>query len=292
MRYLYLHGFASGPTSEKAAFLRERFAEQNLTLETPNLAPGDFSKLTLTNKLNELAKTLATPPTLEGSAPALPRPAKNESSPTASPNNPRPQDANNESAPPTAASGCSVTLQKPEASPYDDRPHGANAGSPPPTAASGCNVTLLGSSLGGYVATLYAHQHPDHIHQLILLAPAFGFPTRWLESEPPEAIAAWQKTGSHTVYHHGLQQDAQIGYQLVTDAQQYPDYPTIPPTIPTLIIHGKNDETVPIESSHHFLRINTHATLVELDADHRLTQSNTLRSIWQLVADALDPGVA
>ena len=39
---------------------------------------------------------------------------------------------------------------------------------------------LMGSSLGGYLAALYACQHPE-IERLILLAPAFQFPRRWRE---------------------------------------------------------------------------------------------------------------
>jgi fermentation-respiration switch protein FrsA (DUF1100 family) len=251
MRYLYLLGFASGPGSEKAAFLRDRFHELGLTLETPALVPGEFSQMTISGKLAELQKVLASPPP----------------KPTATTTSPRPEGASNEMPQPTAASGSSGTL-------------------------AGSSITLVGSSMGGYVATLHAAQNPERIDKLILLAPAFGFPTRWLQRaaslpahpDDPECtltvLDAWQQTGFHTVYHHERKQDEQIGYQLVTDAEQYLDFPTISPEISILILHGKNDETVPIEYAQNFLERNPHAKFVSFDADHRLTDPAILNAIW------------
>ena len=45
-RIVYLHGFASGPSSRKARFFAERFAELGIGLEIPDLAQGDFARLT------------------------------------------------------------------------------------------------------------------------------------------------------------------------------------------------------------------------------------------------------
>ncbi|MGB8703012.1 MAG: YqiA/YcfP family alpha/beta fold hydrolase [Thermosynechococcaceae cyanobacterium] len=53
MNYLYLHGFASGPQSAKAVYLRDRFAEQGLDLQIPDLNQADFSTLTLTRQLRQ-----------------------------------------------------------------------------------------------------------------------------------------------------------------------------------------------------------------------------------------------
>ena len=41
-------------------------------------------------------------------------------------------------------------------------------------------AVLIGSSLGGYLAALFASTHSE-VEKLILLAPAFGFPRRWRE---------------------------------------------------------------------------------------------------------------
>lgn len=52
--YFYLHGFASSPRSRKATDLRDRFAAQNLTLQTPDLNQNDFAHLTLTRQLQQV----------------------------------------------------------------------------------------------------------------------------------------------------------------------------------------------------------------------------------------------
>src|SRR5580698_8080809 len=44
--------------------------------------------------------------------------------------------------------------------------------------AHGDDVRLIGSSMGGYLAALYAARHPE-VTQLVLLAPAFDFARRW-----------------------------------------------------------------------------------------------------------------
>jgi pimeloyl-ACP methyl ester carboxylesterase len=48
---LYLHGFASGPLSNKARFFSNRFAQIGAALHCPDLAEGDFARLTLTKQL-------------------------------------------------------------------------------------------------------------------------------------------------------------------------------------------------------------------------------------------------
>src|SRR5579859_7208445 len=42
----------------------------------------------------------------------------------------------------------------------------------------GAPARLIGSSMGGYLAALYAATHPE-VDRLVLMAPAFGFSPRW-----------------------------------------------------------------------------------------------------------------
>jgi pimeloyl-ACP methyl ester carboxylesterase len=58
LRFLYLHGFASGVDSGKARFLRGRFAELGLNLEVPDLAQGDFENLTISGQLRVIDRHL------------------------------------------------------------------------------------------------------------------------------------------------------------------------------------------------------------------------------------------
>lgn len=52
-QYIYLHGFASSPQSNKAQYLRDRFAEINLHLNLLDLNQADFSRLTLTRQIQQ-----------------------------------------------------------------------------------------------------------------------------------------------------------------------------------------------------------------------------------------------
>ncbi|NJR70090.1 MAG: prolyl oligopeptidase family serine peptidase [Synechococcales cyanobacterium CRU_2_2] len=62
MRYLYLHGLASGPDSAKAKYLRDRFRSLGLSLEQPDFNQPDFASLTLTRQIHQVEALLATPP--------------------------------------------------------------------------------------------------------------------------------------------------------------------------------------------------------------------------------------
>ncbi|ACK64241.1 protein of unknown function UPF0227 [Rippkaea orientalis PCC 8801] len=69
--YIYLHGFASSPYSVKAQYLRDRFAQSQIPLILPDLNQGDFSNLTLTRQLQQVAaqfRETETPITLIGSS--------------------------------------------------------------------------------------------------------------------------------------------------------------------------------------------------------------------------------
>jgi pimeloyl-ACP methyl ester carboxylesterase len=56
MRFIWLHGFASAPTSTKARYLKERLAAKGRTLEIPDLNEPSFRDLTVTRMLDQLAK--------------------------------------------------------------------------------------------------------------------------------------------------------------------------------------------------------------------------------------------
>jgi hypothetical protein len=60
MQYIYLHGFASSPQSYKAQYLRDRFWEEEIDLQIPDLNQGDFAHLTLSRQI-EQTKSLFLP---------------------------------------------------------------------------------------------------------------------------------------------------------------------------------------------------------------------------------------
>jgi len=93
-RVVYLHGFASSPSSTKARYFREKLEAAGAVVDVPDLAEGDFQHLTITGQMRVLERV-----------------------------------------------------------------------------AGGRPVSLIGSSMGGYLAALYAARHTE-VERLALLAPA------------------------------------------------------------------------------------------------------------------------
>jgi len=82
-------------------------------------------------------------------------------------------------------------------------------------AAAGRPVALIGSSLGGYLAALYAARHPE-VSRLVLLAPAFGFVTEWPERLGAEAVELWRRTGTREVFHYADARMRPLGYPVLS----------------------------------------------------------------------------
>jgi predicted esterase YcpF (UPF0227 family) len=122
-------------------------------------------------------------------------------------------------------------------------------------------VCLIGSSMGGYLASLYAAGHSEAA-RLVLLAPAFGFAHRWDEKigEP--------KPSGFEVYHYGDNKVRRVHYGLIEDALRFPSAPDF--TQPAWIFHGLHDDVVPIKYSRDFAAAHANVRLSELDSDHEL----------------------
>jgi uncharacterized protein len=146
----------------------------------------------------------------------------------------------------------------------------------PPDAAA----TLIGSSLGGLTAAWLAERCPQ-VERLVLLAPAFGFLSHWLERLGESDVQQWRETGTYPVYHYQEQKPVPLSYQFLDDAANY-DETDLNRAIPTLIWHGQQDEVIPVEASRDYARSRPWVTLVELDSDHAL--ANVLPEIWQATA--------
>ncbi len=128
-------------------------------------------------------------------------------------------------------------------------------------------IALIGSSMGGYLAALYASRHAE-VERLVLLAPAFGFMRRWPSSFGAERLEHWRHTGRLDLYHYGDKALRSIGYQLIEDGSQYPDYPDF--RQPALIFHGAADTVVLPEYSTEFVSGHANAELRLVESDHEL----------------------
>jgi uncharacterized protein len=136
-------------------------------------------------------------------------------------------------------------------------------------------VTLMGSSLGGYLAALYAGRHKN-VERLILLAPAFQFPSRWRQRFSPDEFEQWRRAGGRDFYHYAYQSERTLGYQFVADAVKYEDEPDF--AQPALILHGSNDEVVPVEVSEKYAAGHGNVRLKIVPSNHALT--DVLEILW------------
>ncbi len=146
----------------------------------------------------------------------------------------------------------------------------------------GAPATLIGSSMGGYLAALYAARHPETV-RLLLLAPAFRFAEHWRETVGAQAMANWKRTGKLAIYHYARGTMANLDYGIVEESLRWESEPEFPQ--PAHIFHGMNDTVVPLRFSQEYAARHTHVQLTTVDSDHELTSA--LDSIWLQAKEAL-----
>lgn len=128
---------------------------------------------------------------------------------------------------------------------------------------------LVGSSFGGYTAALLAETDP-RVVGMVLLAPAFDFAPRLLARHGAEGMRHWQTVGQVETEHYAYGEPRPIRYELYADACRYSGRPAI--QVPTVIIHGKQDITVPPAGSIAVAQASAPATLRLVEDDHGLLQ--------------------
>ncbi len=137
-------------------------------------------------------------------------------------------------------------------------------------------IVLIGSSLGGYLAALYAARHAA-VSRLVLLAPAFQFHRLWTTELGPRRLQEWRENGTIPIFHHGEGREVPIGYQLMDDAGRHDPFP--PFRQPALIFHGTQDAVVPVQYSVAFAEAHRNVRLVQVESGHELTDA--LDEIWR-----------
>ena len=143
------------------------------------------------------------------------------------------------------------------------------------------SVVLVGSSLGALVSAFMAEKE-EKVKGLILIAPAFYFFSRWLKNLDKDTLNTWKDEGELPIYHYGYEQELPLSYQFIVDGKNYNETLLKRP-VPTLIFHGKNDEVIPIQSSHDYAQPREWVKLIELDSDHSL--NDRISDIWKQIQD-------
>jgi pimeloyl-ACP methyl ester carboxylesterase len=212
---LYLHGFASGPSSFKANAIVPELVASRYAVRVPDLNEGGFEHLTVTRALAQAKRLL-----------------------------------------------------------FD-------------------RTLVIGSSFGGYVATLLAHAD-ERVKALVLMAPAFDMAERMKSRYGERAIVAWRNAGYTEVEHYAWGGRHRIGYGLLEDAEKHPAFPKV--RVPTYVLQGERDDVVPAALAKRFLEANrAHVELELADDDHGLVASadRALAATKRLIARAgIEPAPA
>jgi pimeloyl-ACP methyl ester carboxylesterase len=197
-RFLYLHGFGSGPRSAKGLVFAEHYERRGVVLERLNLRVPSLEHLRLSTMITTVRAALGG---------------------------------------------------------EHDR------------------AVIIGSSLGGLTAARVA-ERDARVSGLILLAPAFRMIERWRE-RLGAGWDAWRDSGWLEIQDYAERCPARVDIGFADDAAAidaaghgWPDV-----RVPTLILHGRNDDTVDIELSRQFADSRRHVRLVELDDGHELIAS-------------------
>ena len=140
---------------------------------------------------------------------------------------------------------------------------------------------VIGSSMGGLAAANASSMRPDEDFVLILMAPAFGLAENW-EGMEDTGRNAWKTTGERR--YTGFELDIMLPWEFMEAAEKM-SWPI--PLHPTAIMHGKNDEVVPISFSRKVEKECSNVTLHEFDDTHRLKDS--MRFIFE-ISDSLRAG--
>ncbi len=123
-------------------------------------------------------------------------------------------------------------------------------------------IYLIGHSRGGGLVILKAAED-IRVKAVAAWAPISNIDLRW----PAEVLDQWQKTGVHYIYNARIQQDMPLYYQLIENYRANQDRLNIPAAVarltqPLLIIHGENDETLPVSMAHELKQLQPAAELV------------------------------
>lgn len=208
-RWLYLHGFASGPESAKGVALSAHYARQGLHLERLNLRQPSLEHL----RLSAMMKTVR-----------------------------------------DAIGG------------ERDR------------------AVLFGSSLGGLTACRVAEEDA-RVCALVLLAPAIRGLEQMRRRVGPEGMRRWEQTGWLETQDYAEKRMARVDFGFASELEAldarsggWPDV-----RVPTLLIHGRQDDTCDIAISRQWAHGKRHVRLIEVEDGHEL-----VASLGRIAAEADD----
>ncbi len=206
-RYLYMHGFASGPLSKKGVAMERHLAGRGLALSRLDVRVPSLERLRLSAIIDTARRAIGA---------------------------------------------------------LDDR------------------AVVFGSSLGGLAAAHLAARD-TRVEAVVLLAPGFRVAANFRRRLGEEAMRRWQEEGWLETHDYATGTTSRVDWGFLADAlavdgQAHEDraaeraeFPDV--RAPCLVIHGRGDETCPVEVSRQFAEGRPNVRLVEVDDGHELLES-------------------
>ena len=145
-------------------------------------------------------------------------------------------------------------------------------------------LSLIASSLGGLIGVNYAHRYGS-VDRMLLLAPLLRWPSIW-DSEA--VMARWEEEGSMPVSHYALPGRPRLRFDFQVDGRRYGEW--VPPAAPTVIVHSRDDDIVPVEGSRAYAQqYPDRVRLLELRAAGH-DMNDHLPTIWEQVQSLMVEG--
>ena len=149
------------------------------------------------------------------------------------------------------------------------------------------NILLIGSSMGGWVAMLYALRFPKKVKKLIGIAPAPDFTTNLVMKELTKIEK--KKIKMNKIVEKKVNKDFTYKYSpklflnskkhLIKNINKVYNGEVI-------LFHGSEDVTVPYEYNNKFFKNNNFPTLINIiikKADHSMSDSFSLKTISNFI---------
>ena len=130
---------------------------------------------------------------------------------------------------------------------------------------------IMGSSYGGLAIANVSERFAEQNLRLVLLAPAFGLAENFRSIAGEQGLTEWENSGSRQYFHHGFGHEVEFGWDFITSADEM-SWPNL--YHPTIILHGSQDDIVPIESSRKVVESNELVELIAVSYTHLTLPTN------------------
>ena len=134
-------------------------------------------------------------------------------------------------------------------------------------------LAIIGSSFGGLLAVkliqTLSHSAAKYIERLVLLAPALDPWDKESGLLNEERLLRWQREGKFPLFDYGSGKEIEVHYGFVQELKSFDSYSS-EITIPTLIVHGRQDQIVSYRQSERMMNFLRNGELRLIDDTHEL----------------------